>query len=79
MKKYIIILGLVAGLTACNNNGDGNENLEDSILENVDSAADARVDSIKEAADSLEGTIKESFDKTDSANAANADSMGKNQ
>lgn len=72
-------MGLAFTLVACNNEANDADNVEDSVLEKIDSTGDARRDSIKEATDSLEKVVESSFDKTDSANQAIADSAKKRQ
>ena len=72
-------MGLAFSVVACINEANDAENVEDSVLEKIDSTGDARRDSIKEATDSLEKVVESSFDKTDSANQAIADSAKKRQ
>ncbi len=72
-------MGLAFTVMACNNEANDADNVEDSVLEKIDSTGDARKDSIKEATDSLEKVVESSFDKTDSANQAIADSAKKRQ
>jgi hypothetical protein len=78
MKKLIFSLVIFASLAACNNDGTSTENVEDSIINKIDSTGDARVDSIQSATDSLEKKVENTFEKTDSANEAIADSARKN-
>ena len=68
MKKLFVLLVAGLGFVACNDAADGENNVEDSVLENIDSIGDARVDSIQDATDSLEEKVENTFDKTDSAN-----------
>lgn len=77
MKKLIIVLSAAVFMVACNNNGDASENIEDSVTEKIDSMGQAREDSVERATDSLKETVENSFEKTDSANAALADSANK--
>ncbi len=74
MKKVFLSIVIIASLAACNNDGTSTENVQDSVLENIDSTGDARVDSIKQATDSIENKVEDTFEKTDSANKAIADS-----
>lgn len=78
MKKILSIVALAAIFTACGNNGDSTESVQDSVLENIDSVADERVDSIQETTDSVKNRLEDTFEKTDSANAAIADSATAN-
>lgn len=78
MKKIFLSLIILGSLVACNNDGTSTENVEDSIINKIDSTGDARVDSIQSATDSLENKVEETFEKTDSANQAIADSARKN-
>jgi peptidoglycan hydrolase CwlO-like protein len=78
MKKLFLLFVIAASLVACNNDGASTENIEDSVLENIDSTGDARVDSVQQATDSLENKVESTFDKTDSANKVIADTMNKN-
>lgn len=70
MKKFFGAVALSLVLVACGNNGASTDNLQDSVMETIDSAADARVDSIQETTDSVKQRLENTFDKTDSANAA---------
>lgn len=77
MKKFFGALALAAVLTACGNDGASSTgNLQDSVMETIDSAADARVDSIQETTDSVKQRLENTFEQTNSANAnaATADS-----
>lgn len=74
MKKIVSVLALAVVFAACGNNGDSTESVQDSVIETIDSAADARVDSIQETTDSVKDRLEDTFEKTDSANAAIADS-----
>jgi len=78
MKKFVLSFIILGSLVACNNDGASTENVEDSIINKIDSTGDARVDSIQSATDSLENKVEETFEKTDSANQAIADSSRKN-
>lgn len=78
MKKIMSILALAAIFTACGNSGDTAESVQDSVMETIDSVADERVDSIQETTDSVKNRLEDTFDKTDSANAAIADSATTN-
>lgn len=67
---------MVAGLAiACNNSGSGADEKKDSVIDVIDSSAEAKVDSIQENADSVKNLVEESFEKTDSANRVVADSI----
>lgn len=68
MKRFLGILGAAVILAACNNAGESTEEVQDSVLEKIDSTGDARIDSVKEATDSLEEKVENTFEKTDSAN-----------
>lgn len=72
-----MILTVGVALTACNNDGAGDSDVKDSVLEQIDSTGDARVDSIKNATDSIENKVESTFEKTDSANKVIADSTKK--
>lgn len=74
MKKILWILGTVVVLAACNNEGTSSEEVQDSVLEKIDSTGEARVDSVKEATDSLSEKVENTFEKTDSANKVLVDS-----
>ncbi len=74
-----MILTVAIAFTACNNDGAGDADVKDSVLEQIDSTGDARVDSIKNATDSIENKVESTFEKTDSANKAIADSTKKRQ
>jgi hypothetical protein len=78
MKKLLGILSVALVMTACNNAADADGEVKDSVLETIDSTADARIDSVKEATDSLETKVEKTFEKTDSANKAIADSADRN-
>ncbi len=78
MKKFFGAVALSAILVACGNDGASTDNLQDSVMETIDSAADARVDSIQETTDSVKNRLEDTFDKTDSANAAISDSAKAN-
>lgn len=67
MKKMIFAFLLTGLLAACNNEGgttadpvDSLEERKDTLLENVDSTADAKIDSIQDRAEDL----KQKFDST---------------
>ena len=77
MKKILSILWVSGVLVACNNSGSGSESVKDSILENIDSAGDAKIDSVKKAVESAKERVENNFEKTDSANKAIADSLDK--
>lgn len=66
MKKLLLVFGIAGFLTACNNDGASSENMEDSVMENVDSSFDAKIDSLQDAADSVKENVENSFDKADS-------------
>ncbi len=70
MKKLFVLLVAGLGFVACNDAADADDNVEDSVLEKIDSTGDARVDSVQEATDSLEEKVENTFEKTDSANKA---------
>lgn len=74
MKKILSILALAVVFTACGNSGTSTEEVKDSVMETIDSTADARVDSIQETTDSVKQRLDNTFEKTDSANAATGDS-----
>ncbi len=74
MKKIFGAFVLAAVMTACGNSGASTEQLKDSVMDNIDSAADARVDSIQETTDSVKQRLENTFEKTDSANRTTADS-----
>ncbi|OLY92596.1 hypothetical protein SAMN05444008_102266 [Cnuella takakiae] len=74
MKKILSVLALAVIFTACGNSGDSTESVQDSVMETIDSAKDARVDSIEETTDSVKNRLEDTFEKTDSANATTADS-----
>ena len=79
MKK-VFFLGLIAAsLAACNSESGSTTDVKDSILEKIDSTADARADSLKTATDSIAKKVESTFERTDSANKAIADSMDKKQ
>ncbi len=65
-------------LGACNNQAEVDGTVKDSVLEIIDSTAQARIDSIQRAKDSIQSQVETSFEKTDSANKALADSARKN-
>lgn len=65
-------------LGACNNQAEADGTVKDSVLEIIDSTAQARIDSIQRAKDSIQSQVETSFEKTDSANKALADSARKN-
>lgn len=73
MKRMLFAVAVAGFLTACNNDGAGNETVKDSVLEAVDSMGEARVDSIQEATDSIQQRMEKTFEKTDSANQVIAD------
>jgi septal ring factor EnvC (AmiA/AmiB activator) len=68
MKRFLGILSAAVILAACNNAGDSTEEVQDSVMEKIDSTGEARVDSVKEATDSLQEKVENTFEKTDSAN-----------
>lgn len=68
MKRFLAILGAAVILTACNNAGESAEEVQDSVLEKIDSTGEARIDSVQEATDSLQQKVENTFEKTDSAN-----------
>jgi septal ring factor EnvC (AmiA/AmiB activator) len=68
MKKFLGILSAAVILAACNNAGESAEEVQDSVLEKIDSTGEARIDSVKQATDSLEQKVENTFEKTDSAN-----------
>ncbi|HEY1112841.1 MAG TPA: hypothetical protein VGE66_04750 [Chitinophagaceae bacterium] len=68
MKRFFAILSAAVILVACNNASESTEEVQDSVLETIDSTGDARIDSVKEATDSLEEKVENTFEKTDSAN-----------
>lgn len=70
MKRFFGILSAALILAACNNAGESGAEVQDSVMENIDSTGEARVDSVKEATDSLQEKVEETFEKTDSANKA---------
>lgn len=70
MKRFLGILGAAVILAACNNSGESAEEVQDSVLEKIDSTGEARIDSVKQATDSLEEKVENTFEKTDSANKA---------
>lgn len=74
MKKGFLILALAVAVASCNNDGASDGNLKDSVIETIDSAADAKIDSIQETTDSVINKVEATFEKTDSANSATADS-----
>lgn len=70
MKKIFSVLALAVMFTACGNSGSSTEDVKDSVMETIDSAADQRIDSIQETTDSVKQRLENTFEKTDSANAA---------
>ena len=77
MKKAFLILAVAASVAACNNDGASADNVKDSVIETIDSAAQAQKDSIDETTDSVINKVEATFEKTDSANKAIADSAAK--
>jgi hypothetical protein len=69
MKKFFGAVALSAILVACGNDGASTGDLQDSVMETIDSAAGARKDSIDETTDSVKSRLEDTFEKTDSANA----------
>lgn len=78
MKRIFCVLSSLVILAACNSASESETDVKDSVLEKIDSTADARIDSVKEASDSLEQKVENTFEKTDSANKAIADSAKSN-
>lgn len=78
MKKLFLSFIVAASLVACNNDGASTENVQDSVLETIDSTGAARVDSVQDATDSIENKVESTFEKTDSANKVISDTMNKN-
>ncbi len=77
--KRLLSMGLIFSvLGACNNQAEADGTVKDSVLEIIDSTAQARIDSIQRAKDSIQSQVETSFEKTDSANKALADSARKN-
>lgn len=68
MKRFFGIISAAVILVACNNAGESAEEVQDSVIEKIDSTGDARIDSVKEATDSLQEKVENTFEKTDSAN-----------
>lgn len=68
MKRILGILSAAVILAACNNAGESAEEVQDSVLEKIDSTGEARQDSLEEATDSLKEKVENTFEKTDSAN-----------
>lgn len=75
MKKFIAMFLVLGALTACNNSGDNGkdaidslEERKDTLMENVDSTAEAKIDSIKDRTENLK-------DKFDSSIEAKKDSI----
>jgi hypothetical protein len=67
MKKFFVPVALVVSLAACQSGPDTTENAADSLdkrkdtlIEKVDSTADAKIDSIKERSKDL----KQNFDSS---------------
>jgi predicted small secreted protein len=77
MKKGFTIIAVCIFLAACNNDSSSGINIQDSVLEKIDSTGEARVDSIQDATDSIQNKVEATFEKTDSANKANSDSIDK--
>lgn len=73
MKKVLSITALAIVFAACGNNSNTTEEVKDSVMQTIDSTADARKDSIEETTDSVKQRLDKTFDKTDSANNAKAD------
>jgi predicted small secreted protein len=79
MKKLLVVLFASAILTACNNDGEGSSDVKDSVLEKIDSSADAKIDSLRDSTERLKEKVEETFEKTDSANRAIADTTKRRQ
>jgi PBP1b-binding outer membrane lipoprotein LpoB len=73
MKRALLILTLAVAVVSCNNDGASTDNVQDSVINTIDSSADAKIDSIQETTDSVKQRLENSFEKTDSANQATAD------
>ncbi|MGI8598101.1 MAG: hypothetical protein ACR2KB_02490 [Chitinophagaceae bacterium] len=78
MKRLLSMALIFSVLGACNNQAEADGTVKDSVLEIIDSTAQARIDSIQRAKDSIQSQVETSFEKTDSANKALADSARKN-
>ncbi len=78
MKRLLSMALIFSVLGACNNQAEVDGTVKDSVLETIDSTAQARIDSIQRAKDSIQSLVETSFEKTDSANRALADSARKN-
>ncbi|MBA2330727.1 MAG: hypothetical protein H0V91_14045 [Flavisolibacter sp.] len=78
MKRLLSMALIFSVLGACNNQAEVDGTVKDSVLEIIDSTAQARIDSIQRAKDSIQSQVETSFEKTDSANKALADSARKN-
>ena len=69
MKKLLASIMMVSLLAACNNNGsnegdklDSLNERKDTLIENVDSTADAKIDSIKNQSEELKDKFDSSFE-----------------
>jgi hypothetical protein len=73
MKKVLFVFTLAIAVASCNNDGASNDSVQDSVMETIDSAADAKIDSIQETTDSVKQRLEKTFEKTDSANKTTID------
>lgn len=71
MKKFLLVLAISTAFVACNNDATTTEDVNDSIANNVDSAANAMKDSVEATSDSVKNAI-------DSAADAKIDTLKKN-
>ena len=46
MKTVFVVLALAVAAASCGNDGASSENVQDSVMNTIDSAADAKIDSI---------------------------------
>lgn len=58
MKKIFLAFLVAGSLAACNNEGASTENMEDSMVDHIDSTYEAKVDSLQETSDSLQNAVE---------------------